>query len=86
MYCIMNPPQNQQHSFKEEKMGMLLSRADGFRKDGKISYVQRVPGGKVFLSKEELRQFRAMYTRPVPRASTAFAPAFRGEVPERGCR
>ena len=48
-------------------MGMLLSRAeaaaylgisakllDGFRKDGKISYVQRVPGGKVFLSKEEL--------------------------------
>ena len=59
---------------------------DGFRKDGKISYVQRVPGGKVFLSKEELRQFRAMYTRPVPRASTAFAPAFRGEVPERGCR
>ena len=54
-------------------MGMLLSRAeaaaylgisakllDGFRKDGKISYVQRVPGGKVFLSKEELRQFRAV--------------------------
>lgn len=81
-------------------MGMLLSRAEaaaylghqrkiarsGFRKDGKTSYVQRVPGGKVFLSKEELRQFRAMYTRPVPRASTAFAPAFRGEVPERGCR
>lgn len=80
-------------------MGMLLSRAeaaaylgisakllDGFRRDGKISYVQRVPGGKVFLSKEELRQFRAMYTRPVPRASTAFAPAFRGEVPERRCR
>ena len=67
-------------------LGISTKLLDGFRKSGTISYIQRVPGGKVFFSRDELCQFRATHTRTTHRASTSFAPCYRGNTSDRRSR
>lgn len=64
-------------------LGISAKLLDGFRKNGTISYIQRVPGGKVFFSREELRQFRATHMCTTYRESASFAPRYRENTSNR---
>lgn len=67
-------------------LGISPKLLDEFRKDGTLDYIQRVPCGKVFFNREELRQFKATHTRATHRASASFAPCYRGNTSDRRCR
>ena len=65
-------------------LGISPKLLDEFRKDGTLDYIQRVPCGKVFFNREELRQFKATHTRTTThRESASFAPRYRENMSNR---
>lgn len=64
-------------------LGISMKLLDEFRKSGIIAYIQRVPGGKVFFNREELRQLKATHMRTTHRAFASFAPCYRENTSNR---